>query len=189
MKRTFCLWGWDLSIFILALGILAPARANLGGSVSVGKGFHVEHVEAIRAALNWDFGILFLQDKPWGLNVHWESAAAFWQGHSTLTRFNDDLYLLTSGPVFRLQRRASVMGVVPYGEIGVSPSWLTQREISQRKLSIHFQFEDKIGFGFRFGKNQKIDLGYRFIHYSNASIKRPNSGVNIQMVNLGLWFS
>ena len=190
MRRTFSLWFWGVLILIIAKVIWVPASANVGVLASAGKGLHVEDVRALRAAFNWDFGMMFFREDPWGLNVHWENALGYWRGPSTETRPNDSLYFVTTGPVFRLQPHTPYgQWFLPYGEAGVSPSWLTQREIAGRKLSIHFQFEDKIGFGCRLGKNQKIDLGYRFIHYSNASIKRPNSGVNIQMINLGYWFS
>ena len=38
----------------------------------------------------------------------------------------------------------------------------------------------------RFGKKQQYDLAMRVYHYSNASIKRPNSGVNLAMASFGV---
>jgi len=78
--------------------------------------------------------------------------------------------------------------IAPYCELGVGLSWLSETEIEGRILSLHFQFEDKFGMGMRFGQKQQYDLAMRVYHYSNASIKRPNSGVNLAMVSFGYWF-
>ena len=51
-------------------------------------------------------------------------------------------------------------------------------------MSTAFQFGNHIGVGYRFGAKGSYDLGYRFQHLSNASIKRPNAGINFNQVRL-----
>ena len=43
-------------------------------------------------------------------------------------------------------------------------------------MSTAFEFADHIGVGYVFNNN--FDLGLRLQHYSNAGIKKPNSGEN-----------
>lgn len=178
------------SLLVLAVGLVqcAVSYANIGISVASGDG--VQDITPYRAAISWDFGPIWRENCDWGLVAIWETSAAFWHGSHGPNDGNDKLKLMTTGPVFRWhQLKPSKIGILPYLEAGVGLSWLSQREIGGRKLSLHFQFEDNFGVGFRFGRNNEFDITYRIFHYSNASIKRPNSGVNIQMLNLGIWFS
>lgn len=177
-----------LVLVILFSVIHLKANANIGISVASGDG--VQDITPYRAAISVDFGPLLCKSCDWGLVGIWESSGAFWHGSEGPDHGNDKLKLITSGPVFRWHKlRPTSYGILPYVEAGVGLSWLSQREIGGRKLSLHFQFEDNIGLGFRFGKNNEYDLTYRLFHYSNASLKRPNSGINIQMLNIGVWFN
>jgi hypothetical protein len=51
-----------------------------------------------------------------------------------------------------------------------------------------FQFGDHLGAGLVFGGHGQFDLGYRFLHLSNADIKRPNNGINFQQVRFAYHF-
>jgi hypothetical protein len=51
-----------------------------------------------------------------------------------------------------------------------------------------FQFGNNVGAGYRFGAKGAFDLGVRYQHLSNASIKRPNNGINFTQVRLQYWF-
>lgn len=173
---------------IAGLFYAGSATANIGISVASGDG--VQDITPYRAAISWDFGPIWCGACNWGLVAIWETSGAFWHGSHGPNGGNDKLKLMTSGPVFRWHKlEPTSWGISPYFEAGVGLSWLSHREIGGRKLSLHFQFEDNFGVGFRFGKNQEFDITYRLFHYSNASLKRPNSGVNIQMLNIGIWFS
>ncbi len=46
-------------------------------------------------------------------------------------------------------------------------------------LGTVFEFGDMGGIGFRITDNVRV--GYRFLHFSNAGIKKPNGGVNLHM--------
>lgn len=48
-------------------------------------------------------------------------------------------------------------------------------------MSTHFLFEDRIGFGIEIGTESKHDLNFKYLHYSNADIKKPNQGTDIFM--------
>lgn len=180
-----------VALFISSVVITAsPAHAaDMGVAFSSGEG--ILDISPYRFAMSLDFGSIWRQDYDWGLNFIWESSVGYWQGRSDYAPGTADrLNVATSGPLFRWQRQAPLypFHMVPYVELGVAASWLSKTEIGGRKLSLHFQFEDKLGLGARFGKKQQYDVTLRAIHYSNASIKRPNSGINLAMLSVGMWF-
>lgn len=180
MKRTliFC---WLLLYFESAAGQLGVAFAS-------GRG--IRDITPYRLAIVWNFGPFWCH-QHWALNTIWETSFSVWDGPHQDDLTPDrvtDLTAFTTGPMFRWQRKEPYGGqLMPYLELGVGLSWLSKTEIEGRILSLHFQFEDKFGIGFRFGHRQQYDLAIRAYHYSNASIKRPNSGVNLAMVGLGIW--
>lgn len=180
---------------ILTLSLLSlsfPSMANMGIAFSSGQG--ILDIVPYRFAFSWDIGPIWRKDELWGLNTIWESSFSVWnsglprpglaEGRAT------DMQVLTSGPMLRWQRRSPFPSthITPYTELGVGLSWLSETEIQGRVLSLHFQFEDKFGMGLRFGNQGQYDLAIRAYHYSNASIKRPNSGVNLAMASFGVWF-
>ncbi len=177
-------------IFLLCM-FSVTAKANLG--VAFGSGQGIQDIKPYRLALSWDFGPIWRKDELWGLNAVWESSFAVWNGPDRPHLGPDratNLNAFTSGPMFRWQRQQAFSSskIKPYTELGVGLSWLSETEIQGRILSLHFQFEDKFGLGFRFGKHQQYDASIRAYHYSNCSIKRPNSGVNLAMASVGVWF-
>lgn len=74
--------------------------------------------------------------------------------------------------------------IQPYTEIGIGAHYLNKSRYGVKNLSTNFQFGDHIGFGLRYQKKQRFELGYRFQHYSNANIKKPNPGINFHVLKL-----
>jgi len=180
---------------LFCIGLLfqsSVALANPGIAFGSGQGIH--KITPYRFQLAWDFGNIWSPSLfNWGLRVVLESSFARWDGpyRADLAPGRPcDLNVATLGPMFKWQRQHPYSGlkVTPYCELGVSPSWLSEKEIQGRILSLHFQFEDKAGVGIKLGAKQQYDVSLRAYHYSNASIKRPNSGVNLAMVSFGMWF-
>ena len=179
-------------IAILGMMLSSSAFADIGVTFSSGSGIH--GITPYRVAVSWDFGTLWREEEMWGLKVQLESSYGMWDGPTRpdlASHRPTDLYAFTSGPILRWQRLEPFPfgKISPYAELGVGLSWLSQREIQGRMLSLHFQFEDKGGVGVRFGRHQQYDFAMRAYHYSNASIKRPNSGVNLFMASFGYWFT
>jgi len=179
-----------LTFYFLISLLISPAFARPGIVFSSGQG--VESIKPYRLAFSWDFGTPWQKRSPWAWHFIWESSAAIWNGPDRThpeKSISTDLSALTTGPLLRWQRQTPINGLYhPYLELGIGLSWLSKREIEGRILSLHFQFEDKIGLGARFGQKQQYDVSLRAYHYSNASIKRPNSGVNLAMASFGVWF-
>ncbi|MCM8824054.1 MAG: acyloxyacyl hydrolase [Candidatus Omnitrophica bacterium] len=70
-------------------------------------------------------------------------------------------------------------------EGGVGLIYITQHTNEQ---STQFNFIPQIGGGinYLFQNNLAFNVGYRYRHLSNASIRHPNKGINIDMLLIGL---
>ncbi len=64
-----------------------------------------------------------------------------------------------------------------YVEAGVGPTAFTRTRFANKDISTAFQFGDHIGVGAYLSNSSR--LGLRYSHFSNASIKRPNPGLNV----------
>lgn len=75
--------------------------------------------------------------------------------------------------------------VVPFLEAGFGLTWT---DIGEPDLGGDLQFNSQVGAGFYWFAEEDLALmfQYRFIHYSNAGLKRPNGGVNIHAAMIGI---
>lgn len=164
------------------------AEARWG--INAATGWAASETRPYRVAAIWSFrSINSITASDWRIIPMWETSAGYWDGKVDLRKGgNSKIVAFTTGPLFRWQHEPQNMHLPSaYFEVGVAASWLSDTEISGRRLSTHFQFEDKIGTGLRFGQKQQYDISIRAIHLSNASIKRPNNGVNMLLLSLGYW--
>jgi hypothetical protein len=65
-----------------------------------------------------------------------------------------------------------------YGEVGIGLSLLDDTEFAGKDVSTHYQFEDRLGVGYRFGEAREYSIALRYFHYSNAGFKKPNPGLD-----------
>lgn len=170
------------------LGVLAslsssPARADLGVSTAYGLADH--HTSTADLALVWDPNLHFWQLGDWDFSLRGELHAA-WLHNSE----GEDPRTLGAFGVTPLVRFGKTSGVIqPYIEAGVGVRLLTGTQLNDSyDISTAFQFADMAGVGFKFGERGQYEIGYRFQHISNASIKRPNPGINFQLVYFGYMF-
>lgn len=75
--------------------------------------------------------------------------------------------------------------VVPFLEAGIGLSWT---DIGEPDLGGDLQFNNQGGAGLYWFAEDDLafTLQYRFIHYSNAGLRRPNGGVNIHAAMIGI---
>ena len=168
----------------LALAALssAPAHALDGMSLELGTG---DNVNMGRVAVQWELAKPLLQFRNWQLGNHFDLAVGYWKAKDATTTQHDELFELAFTPVLRIQGNGRVG---PYVELGLGMHLLTESSIADTRMSTAFQFGNHIGLGYRFGQKGAFDVAYRFQHLSNASIKRPNAGINFQQVRLGYWY-
>lgn len=97
---------------------------------------------------------------------------------------DDSLNYGSAGLGLRIARAGDK--VSPYLEVGLGGALLSQTQLGPRSLSTRFQFTEWVGVGLDFGK--RFSIGWRFAHFSNAGIKKPNDGIDIQQVVLSARF-
>ena len=156
----------------------APALAVDGFAVEVGRG---DGVDMGRIAVQWDWSQPLLKWSDWQIGGFWDVAVGQWHKSGVAPGENDNITEIGITPVFRIEGTSRVG---PYVEAGIGVHLLSHSQIGDKRMSTAFQFGDHVGFGYRFGAKSAFDLGYRFQHLSNASIKRPNPGINFHQVRL-----
>lgn len=155
-----------------------PSHAIDGMSLELGGG---DGVDMGRLGVQWDWNKRWFQGRNWHLGGYWDVAVGYWNRGDTRAGEHDDLFDLGVTPVFRIQPNGLVG---PYVEAGIGVHLLSHSSIGDRRMSTSFQFGDHVGLGYRFGAKGAFDVGYRFQHLSNASIKRPNPGINFHQIRL-----
>ena len=143
--------------------------------------------DAQRWSLHWGTG--FDQQR---IGVHWESPITWtstWLGRRVALSHEVGIAAWSyTGPNQVGQNRSlAQISAIPivrwwvaeavFLEGGIGATWVSNTALGPRKLSTHFQFGDHMGVGYRMSHSQLV--GLRYSHYSNASIKRPNQGLDI----------
>lgn len=123
--------------------------------------------ETVRIALQRDFRRSWWQTNTGRLTGYWDLGYTYW-----IDDVRSDNHSLALSPVLVYEFAGNRLR--PYGEFGVGIGVFADTRLEDNELASAFQFEDRIGFGVRFGRHE---LGVRAIHYSNARIKQPNQGV------------
>jgi lipid A 3-O-deacylase len=179
--KSFAAFASGAGVLLAALSS-APALALDGLAIELGRG---EGVDRARVGLQWDWNRQLLKFSDWHLGGYWDASLAQWHDGEVRPGQNDSITDLGFTPVFRVQAN-SLTG--PYFEAGIGLHLLSHTQIGDKRLSTAFQFGDHLGFGYRFGAKSAFDVGYLFQHHSNASIKRPNPGINFHQVRLQYHF-
>lgn len=151
----------------------AQARRVHGASVEAGTG---EKAEMGRAGVQREMRRTWLRSPTRHLGAYWDLTLARWRGEAYRNVDGARQYFWDLGltPVFRYQRND---GLGWYAEAGVGIHYLSDLyDNNGSQLSTRFQFGDHLGAGYVLANGW--DLGLKFQHFSNGSIKAPNAGVN-----------
>lgn len=92
-----------------------------------------------------------------------------------------DINILAVSPVVRYLFKEHLK-VIPYFELSIGASYLSNTRFANRNLGMHFAFQDRGGIGITFGSRQQYALGAHIVHYSNASLSSHNSGITIPLM-------
>jgi|GEM_PF-22824 len=122
------------------------------------------------------------------LSGYFESSLNYWHGKY------DDNYGIAFSPVFTYYFTIPDIPTIPtipetvkpYIEGGIGVSLFLETLADGRDLSSSFLFEDRIGIGLQF---KEWDFSFRYLHYSNANIEKPNNGIDIFMGSVSYRFS
>lgn len=125
----------------------------------------------------------------WNLNGYWDLGFyALRRSSKEDVATNNKLLGVSLAPMFRFERVDPLWANQwPYIEVGVGIAQLSKRTIGLRELGTNFQFEDKLGFGLRFGHALQYDLSYKIVHFSNFYLGHKNHGINLHLFSLSYW--
>lgn len=180
--------------FVLAV-LVASAFCNLSPSngccavplsfhqfaLEMGYGAGIENTILVRLDFKWRLLPRLAGGKRLELVGFGQLSGGLWRG-------DRDIWNLSATPILRLQRPSLSHRLNPYLEAGIGLHYISEIQMRRRVLSTNFQFGDHLGLGIQIGRSRTTDICYIFQHHSNASIKRPNSGVNFHIIRIGYSF-
>lgn len=74
----------------------------------------------------------------------------------------------------------------PFVEAGLGIAAFSNTQIGSRNIGSGFQFTEQLGAGLEW--NGKFSLGWRYTHYSNAGLRKPNDGLDAHTLLIGYRF-
>ena len=107
--------------------------------------------------------------------INFETSANFWEYGAQNT--HETNLVLALSPVLNKTICYCQYGRV-YGEFGIGLSFIDDTKFAGKNISTHYQFEDRIGLGYEFGKDFQYKVALRYFHYSNGGLKKPNPGLD-----------
>lgn len=166
-------------VFLLAL-VYGNAMAGASGyGLSFGYGEADTDIDIYRIGVKKDFPAKWFKTDIGYLSGYFELSYNRWESD------NGDTNGVALSPVFVYYFGNGSNKIKPYIEGGIGVAYIDEYHIAGRNLATNFQFEDRIGAGVRIGF---VDLNFRYMHYSNASTKSPNDGIDILMVTTAIQF-
>lgn len=141
-----------------------------------------ETTQQVRFALGADWMEDLYNSENFRIDGRWEINTNYW--YSTQTHpAESDGYIIGLTPVFNYSWKLSP--IEPYFELGGGPQYLSTDTIENEFKSTQFQFGSILGFGIQ---NEHIEVGYRYLHISNANIELPNPGTDFHNFHLAYKF-
>ncbi len=165
-----------LIITILFTLLKANSFTNLYDALFFSIGKSKDDINIYRIGFRKDFSI-FAKNSIIKIGGYWEGNLNYW------TKGNSKNYGIALSPVFALY--LNIKEFEPYIESGIGISLYTKTHIASRDISSHFLFEDRVGAGVRY---KNIDLSFRYMHYSNAGLVKPNQGIDIFIASISYKF-
>jgi len=177
---------------IAAAAALLVANAAFGADGLVdtayaeyGTGSKIRMVR-VGATQDWKDSWSWFDSNGRHLTGYWDASFGRWEGTQYKNVPGAKMHLVDIGftPVFRYENK-NKLGF--YAEIGIGAHVLSHHyDNNDDGLSTAFQFGDHIGVGYVFNKNWEVAL--KMQHFSNGSIKKPNSGVDYGVLKLAYRF-
>lgn len=163
---------------LLAANCLAQPASASGSALLLQFGYHGSYQ---RYQLAYETPALwrYAPGDSSGLELSVAVAAASWQASSG--RSPSSLWQAAVTPTLRWWWAPRY-----YLELGTGPSYISRTRFADKELSTRLQFNSFAGVGMRLGQGHR--LGLRYTHISNASIKRPNPGLNLLELSYAYMF-
>ncbi len=169
------------AVFAVALSAAAPARAE-NVEVLLRHSFSEDDFERVGAGLRFKP----LWENKWG-NWHATLRPELELSHIRYTGHKPGRSSINQmGGIAQFRLAYGQSKIRPYVEAGLGGSLFSHTSLGNKGFSTAFQFSEHVGAGIEFA--QTWYLGWQYSHYSNASIKKPNDGIDMHQVVLGLRF-
>jgi lipid A 3-O-deacylase len=152
-------------------------------SVDFGSG---SKVRMLRLGVQKDWDTQWFASNGRHLAGYWDLSASWWRGkaYRGVMGQHQNLAVIGITPVLRYESDDKLGW---YAEGGIGANLFSELyNNNDHQLSTAFQFGDHIGIGYVTAN--KWDLALKFQHYSNASIKSPNSGANFLVASVRYHF-
>lgn len=174
--------------FVLCAGAAAPVAAQLtlpAGQDRSAMRLHLGYQSGYtRAEVAYETPSLW-QTSVFGhpFDVKLETGFAYWHANDDTTKSHsrDNLWQISAIPMLRWW-----LGDTWYMEAGIGVTLMSHTRFDDREISTRLQFGDHIGIAKTLGQDWRI--GLRLSHWSNASIKRPNPGLELVQITLSRSF-
>ena len=171
-------WFFILSLCFFTNNSLAD-DSHVINEINIGIGQSKDHIGIYRLGLKKNFETTFFYSDHGWLSGYYEASLNYWKKNE------DHIYGIALSPVFVYYFANKTDVILPYIEAGIGVAAISDTMIYGRNMSTTFQFEDRIGVGI---KTTLFDLNARYMHYSNAGLKKPNNGIDIFMFTLAYRF-
>ncbi|MEN8212570.1 MAG: acyloxyacyl hydrolase [Thermodesulfobacteriota bacterium] len=167
-----------LVLSLVLLSNIAMAESS-GYGISFGYGAADSNIDIYRLGIKKDFTSKWFESNLGYFSGYFELS------YNHLEHNNGDINAVVLSPVFVYYFGSESNTIRPYIKGGIGVAYLDEYHIADRNLSTNLQFENKIGVGTKIGL---FGLNFLYIHYSNASIKEPNDGIDIWMFTTSIDF-
>lgn len=131
--------------------------------------------DVYRIGRQWNFKHTLWQGESASLGGYYEGSLNYWRADQ------DTIFAIAFSPVFVLMFGNNDGGYRPFIEVGVGLALLSDDLVAGRRMGSYWQFEDRIGFGFR---SDRMGFHYRYMHYSNGGLSKPNQGIDAHVIGM-----
>ena len=183
MKKHCNIW----SILLGAIVFSNSAMADYAISLAYGQSNKPDGLKAYQVGVQKLWAKKWFEHEKFYLSGYWDVQAGYVKANANPGE-NKSLYQIAVLPSLRFNIALSNT-VAWYLDAGIGPGIISKTSLGNRQMSTAFQFYNQVGTGLRFGTKQVFDLGVYYVHLSNASIKRPNTGMDmLPRIKLAYYF-
>ena len=158
--------------------VSADRKEGWFDGIGAGYGQSKDKIDIYRLTARNGFRDRWLESDLGYLSGYWEISANYWHGKG-------DNFGIALSPVAAYYFGGTGT-ITPYMEAGIGFSGFSKTKMGDRDLSTHFLFENRLGVGMKAGEHW--DLNFRYLHYSNADIEKPNDGIDIMIGSVSYLF-
>lgn len=137
-----------------------------------------------RFSLGVDWQDPIYESGKFSVTGRWEVSGDLWYSTDAAVK-NTTGWMVGISPIFNYNWAINNQ-FTPYFETGSGIQYLSSATIENEFKSTQFQFSDILGLGLKL--NQNAEIGYRYVHISNANISLPNPGTDIHNIHIGYTF-